>query len=88
MKTNVLFLTLLICISSCTSIFMKTSNSKAIKSAATPPISFELGEDIHIKPSLIFGERAFCYDCGKACHRRNRLLVSVDTRIPLTPEHL
>ncbi|CAA0394187.1 unnamed protein product [Arabidopsis thaliana] len=78
MKTIILFLTLLVLSSSCTSIITKTMNSKETTYLDSPAVSPSIDQylvDIHLGHSFLQGVMSFCYDCGKACFRRGKNLA-------------
>ncbi|CAA0394191.1 unnamed protein product [Arabidopsis thaliana] len=78
MKTTILFLTLLVLSSSCTSIITKTMNSKETIYLDNPAVSPSIDQnlvDIHLGHSFLQGVMSFCYDCGKACFRRGKNLA-------------
>ncbi|AEE82650.1 Defensin-like (DEFL) family protein [Arabidopsis thaliana] len=67
MNTIVLFLTLLILVSSCTSIVMKSSNSKERTYPVTPALNPLTGQHSLRQRQLIF-----CDECANACFRRKK----------------
>ncbi|CAH8272626.1 unnamed protein product [Arabidopsis lyrata] len=79
MKKIILFLTFLVLSSSCTSIIIQKDNLEEktyLDNPSASPIMDQILVDIHLGHSLRQGVMGFCYDCGKACFRRNKYIRS------------